>query len=183
MPRTRSHVDPENTKISGHINQIHHKEGTDEGSYGVEAYNLEAELNIPDSPDDAIVCISSRMDAMWNECPGDSGAGNGILMGIAEYMSRLNQSGIQPKYDIKFLMTTNEENGMYGAQFFSDSHPDDNIIMWIGTDQLGFRGDDVCLFNVYKKPIHRDIGEVSVVRELCSHLLMLSPSYIYLDMD
>jgi len=161
---TRSHDDPENTKISGYINQIHHKEGTDEGSYGVEAYNVEAYLNIPNSPEDAIVCISSRMDAMWNECPGDSGAGNGIIMGIAEYMSRLNQSGVPPKYNITFLMTTNEENGMYGAQFFSDSHPDDNIIMWIGTDQLGFKGGDTHLENVYKRHTHRNIGETIAER-------------------
>jgi len=150
--------DPDNT-IDGHINQVYYQETAQ--SPGMEGYNVEADLNIPNSPYDAIVVISSRMDAMWNECPSDSGAGNGIIMGIAEYMSRLNQSGIQPKYNITFAMTTNEENGMYGAQFFSDSHPypDYNIKYWIGTDQLGFKGEDVHLENVYKDETHRDICE------------------------
>jgi len=95
---------------------------------------------------------------MWSECAGDSGGGNAIIMGIAKYMQMLNKTyGIQPKYNVTFLMTTNEENGMYGAQFYNDSHPTDNIILWIGTDQLGFNTGS--LHNVYKNHTHRNISE------------------------
>ncbi len=135
--------------ISGHVNQIHHKEDDEPG---VVAHNVEAYLNITQSPEDRVVVLSSRYDSMWGECAGDSAAGNGIIMGIAKYMQELNQSGIKPKYDVTFLLTTNEENGYTGAEFFSDSH-NDNIYMWIGTDQLGFNHGE--LHNVYKNETHR----------------------------
>ena len=147
--------DVEDNTISGHVHQTHYME-TDEEP-GVEAYNVEAYLNVTKSPGDAVVVISSRYDSMWNECSGDSGAGNGIIMGVAKYMQKLNQEGVKPKYNITFLMTTNEENGMYGAQFFNDSHPNDNIKMWIGTDQLGFNTGH--LHNVYRNHTHRNICE------------------------
>jgi len=142
--------------ISGHVYQIHHQETFTEP--GVEAYNVEADLHIDHSLDDQIVLLSSRYDALWGECPGDSGAGVGIIMGIAKYMQQLNQTyDIKPNYNVTFLMTTNEENGMYGAQFYSDSHPNDKIKMWIGIDQLGFKSGS--LHNVYKNSTHRNITE------------------------
>ncbi|DAC72456.1 MAG TPA: hypothetical protein DSN98_05025 [Thermoplasmata archaeon] len=146
--------EPDNT-IDGHVNQIHYKE-TDENP-GVEAYNVEADLHITQSPNDAVVILSSRYDGMWGECSGDSAAGNGIIMGIAKYMQELNQSGIKPKYNVTFLMTTDEENGYYGAQFYNDTHRNDNIILWIGTEQLGFNTG--ALHNVYKNATHRIIVE------------------------
>jgi hypothetical protein len=152
----RDHSGDSNNTVTGHVNQYHYKEDSTH-PYGVEAYNIEADLHIPHSPNDSIVILSSRYDSMWNECPGDSGAGNGIIMGIAKYMQALNHSGIKPNYNVTFLMTTNEENGYYGAEFFSDSHPKNeyNIIRWIGTDQLGFFNGS--LHNVYKNQTDRTI--------------------------
>jgi hypothetical protein len=147
------HSSQPNNTINGYLNQIHHKETED--TPGVEAYNVEADLHITQSPNNSVAILSSRYDAMWGECPGDSTAGNGIIMGIAKYMQELNQSGIKPKYNVTFLMTTNEENGYYGAQFYNDTHRDDNIILWIGTDQLGFNTGS--LHNVYKNATHRMI--------------------------
>lgn len=160
----RDHSGQVDNTISGHVNQIHHKETPNKP--GVDAYNIEADLHIAHSPNHAIVILSSRYDGMWNECPGDSGAGNGILMGVAKYMQMLNQSGIKPKYNVTFLMTTNEENGDHGAQFYNDSHPNDNIIRWIGTEQLGFNSGD--LFNVYKNPTDRSIVE-NITKSLGYH--------------
>jgi hypothetical protein len=62
-----------NNTISGHVNQTHHEE-TDSHP-GMEAYNVEADLHIAQSPEDQVVILSSRYDGMWGECPGDSAAG------------------------------------------------------------------------------------------------------------
>jgi hypothetical protein len=156
--------DSDNT-IDGHITQLHYKDKP--GEPGVVAHNVEADLHISKSPNDAIVILSSRYDAMWGECPGDSGAGNGIIMGVAKYMQRLNQLGIKPKYNVTFLMTTNEENGYTGAEFYSDSHLDDNIIRWIGTEQLGFNTGS--LYNVYKNANDRKIVD-NITRLLNYHV-------------
>lgn len=70
--------------IDGHVYQEHYTET--ENHPGAEAYNVEADLHITQSPDDAVVILSSRYDGMMGECSGDSAAGNGIIMGIAKYM-------------------------------------------------------------------------------------------------
>ena len=104
---------------------------------GVKAYNVESNITIDESPDDAIIILSNRFDSWYNECPGDSGAGTGVLMGIAKYIQEKN---IKPKYNLTFLFTTGEEYGMRGAWHYSHSHPESqfNIIRWIGTDQLSY---------------------------------------------
>jgi hypothetical protein len=146
--------------ITGHIEQVHHQENHDTGKTPLTIYNVEAYLNIAKSPNDKIVVLSNRYDSMWGECPGDSGVGTGIIMGIAKYMKYLKDNhSIEPKYNITFLFTTGEEVGYRGAQFYSDSHEDDNISLWIGTDQLGFEGENVHLHNLYKNETHLYICE------------------------
>ena len=109
------------------------------GKSGIEAYNVEGKIPITASPDDKIVVISNRHDSWWGECPGDSGAGAGIVLSIAKYFKDF---GIIPKYNLTFLQTTGEEFGYRGAQHYSDSHLDDNIFLFIGMDQLGFEQEN-----------------------------------------
>jgi hypothetical protein len=148
-----NHSNQQFDTITGYINQFHHKETPQHP--GVDAYDIAAYLNITHSPNDNITILSSRYDSMLNECSGDSGTGTAIIMGIAQYMQQLNQTGIKPKTNVTFLLTTNEENGYYGAQYYNDTHTDDNITLWIGTDQMGFRSGS--LHNVYKDITQRDI--------------------------
>ena len=151
--------EPENN-ISGHLTQKYYKEDHTNWQPAVETYNVEAYLNTTKSPDDKIVVLSNRYDSMWGECPGDSGCGTGIIMGIAKYMKNMMDNySIEPKYNVTFLFTTGEELGYRGAQYYSDSHPDDNIFLWIGTDQLGFKGENAHLLNLYKTKKHQKIGK------------------------
>jgi hypothetical protein len=125
------------------VNHINDTSNTVSGNFSqeekwVDAHNVEGNITINESPGDAIVVISNRYDAWWGECPGDSGVGGGIVMGIAKYFK---DYGIKPKYNLSFLFTTGEEYLMRGAWHYSITHPgeDFNIIRWIGTDQLGYK--------------------------------------------
>ena len=123
--------------VSGYFEQKYIKEDHEEGTAGVDAYNVEGNITIDQSPDDKIIILEGRPDSWWGECPGDSGAGVGIMMGIAKY---IKDNNLKPKYNLTFLFTTGEEYGMRGAWHYSHSHPEDkfNIIRWIGADQLGY---------------------------------------------
>ena len=123
------------------------------------AYNVEAYINITQDPNSSKIVLGTRFDSMMAECPGDSGCGNGIIMGIAKYMEELNQSGIKPKHDVTFLLDNNEENGCRGAEFYSNTHKNDKITLWIGTDQLGFTSGYHHM--VYKNPEHMLIGNAT----------------------
>jgi len=120
--------DKEDASISGYITQ---------SAGNVEAYNVIGNITIPNSPNDYVTIVSNRYDSLWSEAPGDSGAGAGIVLGIAKYF---HDYEIKPKYNLTFLFTTGEERGYRGAWHFNDSHPesDYNINRFIGTDQLGF---------------------------------------------
>jgi hypothetical protein len=117
-----------NTSVSGFFEQADN---------WVEAYNVIGNISIPHSPNDNITVISNRYDGMWSEAPGDSGAGAGIVLGIAKYFDDYD---IKPKCNLTFLFTTAEEWGFRGAWHYSHSFPesDYNITRWIGIDQLGF---------------------------------------------
>ncbi len=127
----------ESVTVTGSIDQVYRKQ-TDI-TPGVESHNVVAYRNISQSPDDAIVVLSNRIDGWWSETPGDSGVGGAILLGIAKYMEDYD---ITPKYDLAFLFTTGEEYGMRGAVHYVDTHPyginpgEYNFIHWIGLDQL-----------------------------------------------
>jgi len=116
------------TTVSGYFEQ----EDND-----VDAFNVVGNLSIEESPNDAIVVLSSRFDGWWGETPGDSGAGTAIILGIAKYFTDYD---IKPKYNLSFVFTTGEEYLMRGSWYHSLTHPqsEHNIIRWIGTDQLGF---------------------------------------------
>ena len=136
-------TDPSNT-ISGYFEQEFIRENhwppwnPNQWTAGVVAYNVEGNITIDKSPNDAMIIVSNRFDGWWGECPGDSGAGTGIALGIAKYFKDYD---ITPKYNLTFLFTTAEEYGFRGAWHYSHSHPEDefNIIRWIGLDQLGFK--------------------------------------------
>jgi len=122
----------EDATISGHFEQT---------DGWVDAYNVIGNITIDTSDGAPTTVISNRYDGVWSEAPGDSGAGAGIVLGIAKYFY---DNGIKPKYNLAFLMTTGEEQGYRGAWHFSHSNPPDNytINQWIGTDQLGFNTTD-----------------------------------------
>ncbi|MCJ7697483.1 MAG: M28 family peptidase, partial [Thermoplasmata archaeon] len=132
---------PSNT-VSGFMNQIFYEEdhtgNPNTWTAGVEAYNVEGNITTKNNPSNAIVISSNRYDAMAGQCPGDSGAGAGIVLAIAKYMKDNN---ITPKYNITFLEDTGEEYAFRGAWHYNHNHPPSqyNIIRWIGFDQLGFK--------------------------------------------
>jgi len=120
--------DEPDTRISGYMEQADN---------WIEAYNVVGDITIPHSPNDIMTIVSNRYDGWWSEAPGDSGAGAGIVMGIAKYFHDFD---IKPKYNLTFLFTTGEERGYRGAWHYSHSHSGNNynINRWIGLDQLGF---------------------------------------------
>ncbi len=127
-----NHSDEPTTSITGYAHQME--------KYA-NGYNIIGNITIDNSPNDNITIISNRYDSWWGECPGDSGAGAGITLGIAKYFLDYD---IKPKYNLTFLMTTGEEWGYRGAWHYSHSHPEEqyNINRFIGIDQLGFETDD-----------------------------------------
>jgi parallel beta-helix repeat protein len=124
---------------------------------GVTAWNVWANYTIDKSPDDKIVIISNRYDGMWGETPGDSGAGVGMVLGIAEYFTKHN---IKPKYNITFLEDTGEEIGFRGAQWYHDYLEEkgelDNVELWIGFDQLGMNQEGLPLAPQFGSPDKTD---------------------------
>jgi hypothetical protein len=127
-------------RVTGFIEQEYRCQTTTKP--GVISHNFIGYRNISQDPTDPVVILSNRIDGWWGQTPGDSGVGGAILLGIAKYFNDYN---ITPKYNLRFLFTTGEEYGMRGAQHYNDSHPhddtthpNDNIIRWIGFDQLGF---------------------------------------------
>ncbi len=146
------HTNKSNTTITGYVNQEYQKEkhlGTPSNwKTGTEAYNVEGEINIDNSPGDARICISNRYDGWWSEAPFDSGAGAGVVLGIAKYFSDYD---ITPKYNLTFLFTTGEELLYRGAQHYSDSHKDTNFTYWIGFDMIGINYPNTTLSLYYEK--------------------------------
>jgi len=117
----------------------------------VEAYNVVAKIEAKNNPSGETVVISNRYDGWWGETPGDSGAGTALVLGIAKYFK---DNGISPEKDIVFLFTTGEEYGMRGAWHYKHKHPHigpvNNIVRWIGADQLGFNQPNTTL-GIYSK--------------------------------
>ena len=118
--------------VGGYIDQQYieetHSGNPQYWTTGVDAYNVIGNITIDKSPGDAIAIISNRYDGWWGETPGDSGAGAGVVLGIAKYFKDYN---IKPKYNLSFLFTTGEEYGCRGAYHYRDSHPGDNVKLWI----------------------------------------------------
>jgi PKD repeat protein len=165
----------ENITISGWIEQEFIQEDHNERPWtaGVQAYNVEGNISIPHSPGDKRIIISNRYDGWISQASGDSGAGAGIILGIAKYMKEHN---IIPKYNLTFLMTTGEEYGFRGSWHYSWTHPwpQYKIIRWIGVDQIGFKQDQTetelkALVNDYltgnTKKIIQTIADISDVEE------------------
>jgi len=150
-----NHTDYSDNTISGFIDQVFYKENhvLNPGS-GIDEYNIVGHINIPESPNDAQVVISNRYDSFWGECSLDSGAGAGIVLGIAKYFK---EHQITPKYNLTFIEDTGEEYGFRGAQHYSDNHSQDNVILFIGADQLGMEQPGTYLNFIYKDPTTRKI--------------------------
>ena len=151
-----------NAEASGYLNQTYAQQTTE--SPGVISYNVVGYRNISNNPDNSTVIISSRIDGMWGETPGDSGTGNAVMLGIAKYF---NENDITPKHNLTFLMTTGEEYGMRGAHHFKDSHKGRdgiNYILWLGTDELAMEQEDLvlnigCQYKEHKKIVEIIINE------------------------
>jgi hypothetical protein len=141
-----------NNTVSGFINQVYYP-GTN-STNGINAYDIVGHINIPKSPDNKIVVISNWPDSWWGECSGDSGAGAGIVLATAKFFKEHN---ITPKYNLTFLEDAGEEYGFRGAQFYSDNHSDENIIYFIGADQLGMKQPGTHLNFLFKNIITQNI--------------------------
>jgi hypothetical protein len=117
---------PNYTTISGHMTQEYK---------AVDAYNVVGNITIPHSPQNKIVVLANRFDGWQSQASGDSGGATAALLGIANYMK---DNHITPKYNLTFLFDTGEEYGFRGAWYYNDSHQNNNIIRWIGLEQIGF---------------------------------------------
>ncbi len=144
----------ESITVDGFITQEYKKQTEDDP--GVISHNVVAYRNISQSPDNAIVVLSNRMDSWWAECPGDASTSGAILLGISKYME---DNDITPKYNLTFLFTTGEEYGMRGAQHYVDSHPKDeyNYKYWIGFEQLGFHYPSDAVHNLTLSTYNPDL--------------------------
>jgi peptidase M28-like protein/PKD domain-containing protein len=89
-----------------------------------------------------VVIVSSLYDSLWTHGVADSAIGIGIVLAIAKYMKQLNELGITPKYDVKFIAFGGEEYGYRGANHYQAKHKTEYIHAVIDLNQLGFKQID-----------------------------------------
>ena len=127
---TRMYEDPEDHKVNFTFDQ----KWTNE----VESYNVIGQINGTDSS--KTVVIGCLYDSWWNQGTADSAIGIGIMMSIAKYMKELENEGIQPKYNVKFIAFSGEEYRGRGAYSYEiENRKDENIVAMIDLNQLGFK--------------------------------------------
>jgi hypothetical protein len=143
----------QSTFLTGNIQQKYLKETVSQP--GVIGYNIKGNLTIKKSPGDVIAIVSNRIDGMWGQTPGDSGIGGAVVLGIAKYFK--DHPTIKPKYNLTFLFTTGEENGLLGAKYYNASHKHDKIKYWLIIEQLGFDQPDTTLCLYYSNTTYRKI--------------------------
>jgi hypothetical protein len=102
----------------------------------VESYNVIGQINGTDPSKTVIVdCL---YDSWWNQGTGDAAIGMGIVLGTAKYFQDHN---ITPKYNLKFIGFSGEEQGLRGACHYESKHWNENIITIIDVNQVGFNQD------------------------------------------
>jgi hypothetical protein len=99
----------------------------------IESYNVIGQINGTD-PNKTVI-ISCLYDSWWNQGTGDSAIGMAIVLGIAKYFQDHN---ITPRYNLKFIGFAGEEAGLRGAYHYEAKHSDENVIMVIDMNQVGF---------------------------------------------
>ena len=120
---------PSNTKVSFWVNETHND--------SVISSNVIGQIN-GTNPNKTVI-ISCLYDCWWNQGAGDSAIGMGTVLAIAKYMKDLQDHHIKPKYTVKFIAFAGEEQrGMPGAQYYNDTHTNENITTIIDLNQLGF---------------------------------------------
>jgi len=100
----------------------------------VVSYNVIGQLNGTD-PSKTII-LNGFYDSWWCQGTADSAIGMSIVLAIAKYFKENN---ITPKYNIKFIGFSGEENGgCAGAFSYESVHHDENIPYVLDLNQLGF---------------------------------------------
>jgi hypothetical protein len=105
------------------------------------SYNIIGQLNGSDQS--KTIIVDSLYDSWWCQGTADSAIAMSMVLGIAKFLIDKN---IKPKYTIKFIGFSGEEQGPYaGAKHYASRHKDENIITIIDLNQIGFKQDDPLL--------------------------------------
>lgn len=105
-----------------------------------ESYNVIGQINGTDSNKTVIIC--SLYDCWWNQGTADSAIGMAMVLAIAKYMKKLDDLGIKPKCNVKFIAFGGEEYGWRGAWSYEANHSEENIKIVIDLNQLGYYQPD-----------------------------------------
>jgi hypothetical protein len=82
------------------------------------------------------VIISCLYDCWFNQGAGDSAIGMATVLAISKFMK---DHQIKPKCTVKFIAFAGEEKGAPGAQYYSDTHPNETSnLTIIDLNQFGF---------------------------------------------
>jgi len=103
------------------------------------SYNVIGQINGTDPT--KTVIISCLYDCWWNQGTVDSAIGMATVLAIAKYMKQLETDyNIKPRYNIKFVAFSGEEDGLRGAcQYKAEAtQNNENIVTMIDLNQLGF---------------------------------------------
>ena len=103
----------------------------------IESYNVIGQINGTNENETDIVCC--LYDSWWNQGTADSAIGMGMVLAIAKYMKELEDLGIEPKRNVKFIAFGGEEYAMRGAFYYEKKYrKDEKINTVIDLNQLGF---------------------------------------------
>jgi hypothetical protein len=87
------------------------------------SYNVIGQLNGTNPNKTVIVC--GLYDSWWTQGTADGAMGMACVLGIAKYFIDHN---IKPKYNLKFIGFSGEEEGFKGAIYYEAKHRDEHII-------------------------------------------------------
>ncbi|MCJ7570336.1 MAG: M28 family metallopeptidase, partial [Candidatus Thermoplasmatota archaeon] len=75
---------------------------------------------------------------MWCQGTVDSAIGVGIMVSMAKYFKELEEDGIRPEYNMKFIAFGGEEYGLIGALHYEITHQLEPIFLVIDLNQIGY---------------------------------------------
>jgi hypothetical protein len=116
---------PSNREISFWINQRYNT--------SIKSTNVIGQIN-GTNPNKTIL-VDCLYDCWWNQGTSDAAIGMSTVLALAKYFK---ENEITPKYTLKFIAFGGEEYGYIGAQYYNDTHLDENITMVIDLNQIGF---------------------------------------------
>ncbi|HWR63958.1 MAG TPA: PKD domain-containing protein, partial [Candidatus Thermoplasmatota archaeon] len=109
----------------------------------VESYNVIGQINGSDPDPNKTILIQCLYDSAWCSGTADSAIGVSMVLALAKFMKQLEQEGIKPKYNVRFILFGGEERGCRGAIYYEMTLPQDHTVKTvIDLNQLGFEQRD-----------------------------------------